>query len=221
MAQRGSTGRSDVAPRGPDTPTWLPGRRKAGRPSALQPNIEADFLMALRGGNTYADAARYVGLAPTTIEKWLRRGRGVDARPATPEYVRFARLAAQAKAAAKVLVVGNLVARSRLDTQAALAWLRHNDPEWRDDDPAPDEAPGRLGPGAVTNIDARHQEMQVLVLPPDAIPDFVHELLAQRREQQAGEVVEEQAPSIPIRVNSGARTRLSALRVDSTDPSAT
>lgn len=215
MAQEATTGRTAPVPR-QSQPTWLPGRRKAGRPKGLTPENEEKFLQAIRAGSSYAAAARYIGLSPRTVETWLRRGRGFGPAPATQEYVRFVRLVQQARASLHVLVTGNLVARSRVDTAAALAILRHIDPDWRDDVLMdPDVLPAAGGPARVVNVDNRHQEMNVVVLPAGDVPDFVHALLERRRAELAATPEEEQEPSIPIRVNSGPRTRLSALRTDS------
>lgn len=210
-AQKGSTALTEGAPR--SEPTWRPGKRKAGRPSRLTSAIEAKFMQALRAGSSYADASRFVGLNPLTVDGWRRRGRGVHALPATPEFVRFVRLCDEARASVKVQLTGNLLQRSRVDHHAALAFLRHLDPEWRDD-PLVNEDNTTGSHGQVVSIDNR-QEMNVLVLTPGEIPDFVHDLLEQRRAIVAAQPVEEMEPTIPIRVNDGPRTRLSALRVDS------
>jgi len=159
-------------------PSFVPSKsRHPGRPAYLTPEAANRFMTALRAGNSYNDAARYAGLKPKTVERWLARGRGHDSRPPTPEYVAFARLAEESKAAARVFVVGNLVARSQVDTRAAELWLRvHGGPEWREDEmtaPAPD--------AQNIYIDARQQSMEVLVVPADQVPGFVHRQLEARR----------------------------------------
>lgn len=213
-AQKGPTSPTEGAPRA--EPTWRPGKRKGGRPSRLTSVVEAKYLQALRAGSSYTDAARFVGLNPVTVDRWRRRGRGADQLPATPEYVRFVRLCDEARASVKVRLTGNLLERSRVDHHAALAMLRHLDPEWRDDPLVnEDNVAVTTSGGQVVSIDNRSQEMNVLVLSPGQIPDFVHDLLEQRRATVAAQPVEEMAPTIPIRVNDGPRTRLSVLRVDS------
>lgn len=157
-------------------------------------------MTALRAGNSLADAARYAGLKPDTVEKWRRRGRGVANLPPTPEYVAFYRLSEESRAAARVYVVGNLVARTRVDTRAAEVWLRvHGGDEWRDEDahvPQPQQQ---------TFIDAREQTMQMVVLPPEQVPDVVRQLLAQRRTEMPPDpeiVTEEPRPHGPSRARS-------------------
>lgn len=180
------------AGKAPRKPTYL--RRLPGRPKLLTDEVRDRFMTALRAGNSQADAARYAGLKPDTVEKWMRRGRGVHQRPATPEYVEFYRLAEESKAAARVYVVGNLVARSRVDTRAAEVWLRvHGGPEWRDDD-------AMLPEGSTTFL----QQNNVIVLPPDMVPETVRNMLAARRAAMPEEpdiVTEERGPDGP----SGAR----------------
>lgn len=127
----------------PATPTgkaernavFMPGeRRPPGRPSYLQRDVEEKFMTALRARNRITAAARYAGLNPRTAEDWIARGRGLKVgRPAAPDYVRFARMVDENRATARVYVVGNVVARSRVDTAAAKMWLKvHGGPEWRD-----------------------------------------------------------------------------------------
>lgn len=169
------------AGRAPRHPTFTPGvHRPPGRPGYLTREVEERFMTALRAGNTITDAALYAGLKPDTVEKWLRRGRGVMRdRPATPEYVRFARLTEESRATARVFVVGNLVARTRTDTAAALAWLkRFGSAEWRDE-------PVFTGQPGGVSIDARQQ---VLVLPPEAVtPDLIHAVLEAKRQARTDE----------------------------------
>lgn len=133
-------------------------------------------MCALKAGNTIRDSARYAGVKPETAERWLRIGRGVERqRPATPEYVNFARLTEESRAMARVLVVGNLVARSRVSTRAAEVWLRvHGGDEWRD---------GRdQSAAAAEGIKATAHADDVLVIPPELVPEVVRELLAARRD---------------------------------------
>lgn len=187
-----------------------PLRRKTGRPSALNPETERALLDALRAGSSNADAARYVGITPVTLEKWIRRGEGKEpTRPATPEYVRLARLVDQAKAQVRVLVTGNIVARSRFDIQAALAWMRvHGGPEWTG---APPEAD--------YSIDARDQSVNVIVLTPDQAPDFVKALITGRRATQDIADAKDVTPQPePKQLTNGNRyTDLDSLRVEADD----
>lgn len=134
-------------------------------------------MTALRAGASLIDASRYCGLNPATVEKWLQRGRGVDRdRPATPEYQRFARLVDENRAAVRVYVVSNVVKLSAKDPRAAEIWLkRYGGSEWRDDGPVP------LPSGQTTVIDNREQQMNVLVLDAEELPEVVRGILAAKR----------------------------------------
>jgi hypothetical protein len=199
----------------PPEPQFGPGRRRTGRPTMLRPEAEERYFQARRAGNSMADSARYAGLEPATVESWIRRGKGLLAdRPATPEYVRFYRMDEEAKAQVRVLVVGNIVARSRVDFHAALAWLRvHGGPEWVDA-----VAPGEVGPApslgtGQTLIDQSHAT--VVMLPREAVPELVHEILERRRREMAAlEPVNVTPPHLAPRRNGASRAAREGLRTD-------
>lgn len=199
----------------PPEPQFPPGHRRPSRPTLLTPEVEERYFFARRAGNSIADSARYAGLAPVTVEKWLRRARGMEPkRPPRPEFVRFYRMDEEARAEVKVLVVGNLVARSRLDHNAALAYLRvHGGPEWRNEG-LPDQptTPPQIGPGPML-IDQR--DSTFIVLPREAVPDLVHQLLESRRQEIAARepVNVTPAPELPRR-NGDSRAARDGLRVD-------
>ena len=61
------------------------------RPTKLTDDVAASICVALRAGQSLADAARAVRLAPSTVREWLARGRGQDPdRPATEPFITFA-----------------------------------------------------------------------------------------------------------------------------------
>ena len=107
--------------------------RRPGKPSLLTRENQERFLIAIRAGNYREVAARMAGLNPHTVQGWIERGRGQKKNlPPTPEYVEFARLLDEAEAQAEGMVTGNVVARSRHDHNAGLAWLRTRYPQrWR------------------------------------------------------------------------------------------
>lgn len=207
----------------PPGPTFTPGHRKPGRPTLLTPVIEDRFLGALQAGNTYTDAARACGLNPITVEKWLKRGRGHDPhRVPTHEYVRFARMAEEAKATAKVMVVGNVVARSRVDVEAAKVWLAHEDPTWRPaalrgDVDEPPALPSPIAPADaknVTPINVEHQEntqTNVIVIEGGQVPEFIRDLLARKR---AARPVEPEPVLLTERNDGPSSLRDNGLRID-------
>lgn len=167
------------------------------------------FLDALRAGNYRHDAATYAGLSPRSVESWMYRGRGGRRdRQASPEYRDFVRTVEEAEAMARVSAVSNLFARGRVDTNAALAWLRTRDPEHWPKDPEVKPADS-----AVQIID---RSQQVVILSPDEYPDLVARLLAQRRELRALEAPDVQ-PMIEEAPRGSRHARLAALRVETDD----
>ena len=117
-------------------------------------------------------------------------------RPATPDYVRFARMVDENRATAEVYVVGNIVARSRVDTEAGKFWLRHSVPEWRDDEPTV----------PVSTIDAR--QMDVVVIPAAQMDAIVHGLLDQRRAAYKDPPIIEELDEAPRGLSELARAGL-------------
>lgn len=186
--------------------------RKPGRPALCPEPVLQRFLTALRAGNLRRTAAQYAGLSPGSVDNWMYRGQGHDAkRPPTPETKRFVALVLEAEATAAVLVTSNLVNRSRVSEQAAIFWLQHRYPQ---DWPKDPEAPGPAAGPVV--IDQRVAHQQVLVLSGDEYPDLVAKLLEQKRVERAAiappvEVITEEAP------RGSRHARLSSLRVESED----
>lgn len=187
--------------------------RRPGRPSLVAEEPLQRFLTALRAGNYRHVSAIYAGLSYQSVKNWMARGEGrLKDRPPTPEHTRFARMVVEAEAAATVLVTSNLVARSRADTAAALAWLRTRHP---DDWPSvPLASEGALD--GTLLIDNRDQRQQVVVLDASEYPDLVAKILAQRREER--EAAAPPVVVIPEEVPRGSRhTRLNSLRVETDD----
>lgn len=189
------------AGRSPRQPNFLPGiARHPGRPGYLTREVEAQFMDAIRAGSSIHDAAEYAGLNPKTVEGWLYRGRGHNAQYPDPgvEYIRFARLYTQNRATARVYTVGNMVAASAHDWRAGDRWLRvHGGPEWRNESAlVPSPVDGAVQPQQSLTIDAREQQMNVIVLPPDQVPDVVKHLLAMKRANRVDAPVsdEEEVP---------------------------
>lgn len=212
----------------PQTETEVPlepifPKARPGRPNVLTPEIERRFIMAVAAGQYRAVAARMCGLAPVTVEKWIRIGRGVDTqRKPQPEYIRFAMLVDQAEAMAEAMVTNNVIKRSKYDHNAGLAWLRTRHPErWprfpgeTDADPfgRPPEQPTETRPAPDQPLVG---QANVIMLGADQVPDLLRGLIAQQRAAQQVET-EIEPEEKDVTPHGGSRhSRLDALRVEST-----
>lgn len=105
-------------------------RRGGGRPSDLTPVTFGFVREALLRGASLRTAARVAGLKPDTVEKWFMRGRGrLEDRPATPEYVAFARMVEDTRATLHDRLGGYVIAGAAKDPNLALKLLERFDPE--------------------------------------------------------------------------------------------
>lgn len=187
-------GRS-LNPEGPgDQPRAMIGSARRGRPSSYDPLAFDKFLRALVAGNSRPTAARYAGIAPATMYRWLDGSR--------PQYSALLARVEQAEATARVVVVSNLAALSRRSSRAAAVWLRaHGGPEWRgrcsscgaiqglhegggptppaeDDspqfDPVGNAASTASGPGNVPTMTAENLKNRILVtaIDPTFVPNY-------------------------------------------------
>lgn len=212
---------NDVVKRDPTEPVQM-SKRPGGRPSLLTPEVETMFLNCIKAGNYRSVCAQFCGLSADTVEKWVRRGRGnMPDRDATPPFVRFVRLLEEAEATTEVIVVGNLVARSKVDHNAALAWLRAH-PERRarwlgktEEEDAFGVPALPAGPQAQPTFDQRDQrQVNVVVLSAEQVPDVVKEMLAQQRVARAEEMASTNGV-VDMEVDHGTRiARLNGLRAD-------
>lgn len=89
-----------------------------GRPSELTPQVREKLVQALAIGNYRGDAARFAGIDPTTLSRWMRRGREEPQGPFAE--LRDAVLDAEAKA--KVMALGCVTKAIRDGDWKAAAW---------------------------------------------------------------------------------------------------
>jgi hypothetical protein len=180
----------------PTSPTFS--SRLPRRPNELPTEVLVRFLAALRAGNFRGPAAQLAGLSPGTVEQWLKRGRGQlvrQGREPTVPYVRFARLVAEAEAAAEAMVTSNLVQLSRTNARAAEVWLRTRHPErWP-------QVPVAL-PEEVEPTEPPVPNQTLVVLKPHQIPEVVHKLLEDRRRELRGPEPEDRLPITAFYVDS-------------------
>ncbi len=124
-------------------------RRRPGRPTLLDDGAGDVLLAAVRAGNRLSVAARAAGLAPSTVEEWMRRGRGLDVRPATPVFVRFVEAVEVAQAAAEAEAIAAVRGAMAKDWKAAAWYLANVSPYWRQSRMPPPEPPVPLAPQPV------------------------------------------------------------------------
>jgi hypothetical protein len=124
-------------------PLWAPPgegadgsrRRRPGRPAKLNHQVVGKVLMAVRAGNFRETAARFAGIGPATLFRWLRDPR--------PQYVAFQAALDMVDAECEVELVGNLFRLSRTSTRAAIFLLeRRYCDRW-----APPSRTGPVAPG--------------------------------------------------------------------------
>ena len=106
-------------------------RRRRGRRPLLDGPKKETFLAAVRAGVRLPAAARYAGVSPKSANEWLRRGHGVDGRPAIEPYVSFAEEVERAQAEAEVHAVATVRQAMQRNWRAAAWWLERMHPEWR------------------------------------------------------------------------------------------
>lgn len=89
-----------------------------GRPTKLTPELQADYLKALRRCLYLETAARCVDLDPKTVQNWMRDGK----KEPNGEYGEFFRAVKRELALAEAERVSMLTAHGA-ETWQALAWL--------------------------------------------------------------------------------------------------
>ena len=99
------------------------------------------MIVALRAGNHLSAAARYGGLHPATVQKWLQRGREWETDdPAEAAriplehrvYVALARQVSLALASCEVELVTSIRLAAREDPKIAFAFLSRRFPAWNE-----------------------------------------------------------------------------------------
>ena len=89
-----------------------------GRPTALTPDVQHRILQALQLGNYRKDAAQYAGVDPTTLHRWVARGR----REPDSEYGALREAVLEAESKAKIAAMGCITRSARDGDWRASAW---------------------------------------------------------------------------------------------------
>lgn len=167
-------------------------------PRLLTPEIEERFFVTIKAlGPQISVAADRCGLEPRTVRRWIERGEGVEFKvdrhdgrglqilPRRLVYIRFARLYRQAIAEWRVLVGGNVTARTRYDAQAGMELLdAMGSEEWKAARRAAKEGFPPENGGGLTVIEGG-QTNNVLLMDPEVARDIGHAMLAQLRDERA------------------------------------
>lgn len=91
-----------------------------GRPTKLTPETHDKIITALKAGNYLETAARYAGVDPATVHRWLNRGQADDA---PPEYHDFRNAVENARAEAEARNVALIQQAANHGTWQAAAWF--------------------------------------------------------------------------------------------------
>lgn len=102
--------------------------RAPGRPTKLNPDVQAKIGEALRLGAYAEVAARYAGIHPATFYDWMRRGADDLATGGDTIYSEFHETIKEAEALAEVRACG-IISKAMGDSwQAAMTYLERKHP---------------------------------------------------------------------------------------------
>ena len=152
-------------------------RRSRGRPTLLEPGAREILLTAIGAGNRLPAAARIAGISPKTLSEWLRRGRGLDARAATPLHTQLVDDVELAQAQAESNALEMIRKAAARDWRAAAWFLENSHDDWRRRKalPPPEPEPAQQ-PVAVA-----HKAETVIVLTPEDIREIARKRVAAKR----------------------------------------
>ena len=112
----------------------LPERKKTGRPTILTETKMKAITDLLERGNTYTASARAVGINPTTLSKWVRRGKELsmlsrELDETERSFVEFAHAVEKARATAEIRAVEKIRQAGDSSWQAAAWYLERANPQ--------------------------------------------------------------------------------------------
>lgn len=93
--------------------------RPVGRPTKLTNEVQEKILQAIRGGNYREVAARWAGIDPVTLTRWMRRGEQGRRGP----YVQFCQAVLEAEQQAELRAVALIMKGAASDPNHAKWWL--------------------------------------------------------------------------------------------------
>lgn len=192
-------------------PALLPGQH-IKRP-LLHVATEAALMTALRSGVEPRVACGMSGVPYGTFRKWLYRAEGKEpGRPASPEYVRFARMVGENIAAAQAYGEASALQKRPLewnDVFGSDTW-RERRREIREGSVEP---PPQAQQSVVVNVGTTEQNLTVIEIAPERMPDFLRSVIEQTRRDRAEIVASQQAGEEQQDIPDGHRSpRLDGLR---------
>lgn len=155
-------------------------RRRPGRPSRFTPEVVDRFFLAIRTGNNRTAAARFAGIGPATLHRWMTHP--------GPEFREFRNRLDQEQAAVEVQVVRNLIQLTRRSTRAIEFWLRA-DPErrrrWFPPREAGTAADAKDIPTIPRAVGPSRERHGAILIPPEGAPEWMRPFLRSGRSDPA------------------------------------
>lgn len=138
-----------------------------GRPTKLTPDTHNKIITALKAGNYLDTAARYAGVDPGTVHRWLNKG--ID--PEAPEeYREFRDAVENARAEAEARNVALIQQAANAGTWQAAAWYLERTAHTRWGRKQSIEVAGQNGGPVEVEVDAKALEAKVRALLGDSTP---------------------------------------------------
>lgn len=112
----------------------VPERKKTGRPTILTETKMKAITDLLERGNTYTASAKAVGINPTTLSQWVRRGKELSLLSRVLDdteqtFVEFSQLVEKARATAEIRAVEKIRQAGDSSWQAAAWYLERANPQ--------------------------------------------------------------------------------------------
>jgi transposase len=139
----------------------------AGRPSKLTPQVHDKIITAIKAGNYLDTAARYAGVDPGTVHRWIAKGKDEQA---PDEYRQFREAIESARAEAEARNVALIQQAANAGTWQAAAWYLERTAHQRWGRKQSLEVSGQGGEPVQVEVDTTALEAKVRALLGDSTP---------------------------------------------------